>query len=67
MAKTILSGSLRKHPFFLALRPLGRSPRETSPAAKSEEKRMFSQAMLGQTLGWVGCVLLPNYSSSQIL
>ena len=30
--------SLRKHPFLLALR------RETSPAAKSEEKRMFSQA-----------------------
>ena len=29
--------SLRKHPFLLALR-------ETSPAAKSEEKRMFSQA-----------------------
>ena len=29
--------SLRKHPFLLALR-------ETSPAAKSKEKRMFSQA-----------------------
>ena len=33
----IISCSLRKHPFLLALR-------ETSPAAKSEEKRMFSQA-----------------------
>ena len=39
---TILSSlfSLRKHQFRLALRP----PRETSPAAKSEEKRVFSQA-----------------------
>ena len=39
--------SLRKHPFLLALRrwDVSRvSPRETSPAAKSEEKRMFSQA-----------------------
>ena len=37
----------RKLPFLLALRRLGRfdvSPRETSPTAKSEEKRMFSQA-----------------------
>ena len=33
--------SLRKHPFLLALRRWGRL---TSPAAKSEEKRMFSQA-----------------------
>ena len=33
--------SLRKHPFLLALRRLGRF---ASPAAKSEEKRMFSQA-----------------------
>ena len=38
-------GSLRKHPFLLALRRWGRRrKRETSPAAKSEEKRMFSQA-----------------------
>ena len=47
VAKKIVRGSLRKHPFLLALRLLGRSPRETSPAAKSEEKRMFSQAMSG--------------------
>ena len=47
----LATGSLRKHPFLLALRRWGRfarrnvvSPRETSPAAKSEEKRMFSQA-----------------------
>ena len=33
--------SLRKHPFLLALRRC-----ETSPAAKSEEKRMFSEAIL---------------------
>ena len=33
------SGSLRKHPFLLALRRWG-----TSPAGKSEEERMFSQA-----------------------
>ena len=32
--------SLRKHPFLPALRRWGRM----SPAAKSEEKRMFSQA-----------------------
>ena len=44
------SSRLGKHP-FLALRRWGRfarrnnvPPRETSPAAKSEEKRMFSQA-----------------------
>ena len=41
--------SLQKHPFLLPLRRWGRvarnrPPRETSPAAKSEEKRMFSQA-----------------------
>ena len=36
--------SLRKHPFPLALRCWGRFARETSPAAKSEEKRMFSLA-----------------------
>ena len=43
--------SLRKHTFLLALRRWGRFvsfrvfvSRETSPAAKSEEKRMFSQA-----------------------
>ena len=53
MAKEIVRGSLRKHPFLLALRPLGTSPRETSPAAKSEEKPMFPQAMSGETLGWV--------------
>ena len=35
--------SLRKHPFLLALRRWV-PPRETSPAAKSKEKRMFSQA-----------------------
>ena len=37
-------GSLRKHPFL----PIsdGDVSRETSPAAKSEEKRMFSQAMI---------------------
>ena len=45
------SSSLGKHPFLLALRRWGRfarrndvRPRETSPAAKSEEKRMFLQA-----------------------
>ena len=40
------NSSLRKHPFLLAFRRLGRyvPPRETSPAVKSEEKRMFSQA-----------------------
>ena len=43
--------SLRKHPFLLALRCWGHfaqsiPPRETSPAAKSEEKRMFSQAIV---------------------
>ena len=44
------SRRLGKHPFLLALRRWGRfarrnevPPRETSPAAKSEEKRMFSQ------------------------
>ena len=44
--------SLRKHPFLLALRRWGRfarrndvPPRATSPAEKSVEKRMFSQAM----------------------
>ena len=43
--------SLRKHPFLLALRRLGRferRKRETSPAAKSEEKRMFLQARIKQ-------------------
>ena len=40
--------SLRKHPFLLAVRRWGRfaPPRETSPAANSEEKRMFSQASI---------------------
>ena len=53
LLNTVANNSLRKHPFLLAL--LGTSsvwnfcrwvadvpPRETSPAAKSEEKRMFS-------------------------
>ena len=50
MPKKIVRGSLRKHllTFLLAVSPLGRSPRETFPGAKSEEKRM-----LGETLGWV--------------
>ena len=41
-------GSLRKHPFL----PIsdGDVSRETSPAAKSEEKRMFSQASFLITL-----------------
>ena len=52
MAKKIVRlGILRKHPFLLAFPPLGRSPRKTSPASKSEEKRMFPQAMSGETLG----------------
>ena len=49
--------SLRKHPFLLALRRWGRfartnvvPPRKTSPAAKSEEKRMFSQATIDAVL-----------------
>ena len=44
--------SLRKHPVLVALRRWGGfarrnvvPSRETSPAAKSEEKRMFSQAI----------------------
>ena len=53
VAKKIVRGSLRKHPFLLALRPLGTSPREMSPAMKSEEKRMFPQAMSGEKLGWI--------------
>ena len=51
--RSISVGSVRKHPFLLALHHWGRfarrndvPPRETSPAAKSEEKRMFSQANL---------------------
>ena len=43
IVKTIystVSNSLRKHPFLLALRGW-----ETSLAAKSVEKQMFSQAM----------------------
>ena len=36
--------SLRKHPFFLALRLWGRC--ETCPAEKTVEKRMFSQASI---------------------
>ena len=46
-SQKVLFISLRKHPFLLALRRWGRRgvpPRETSLAAKSEEKRMFSQA-----------------------
>ena len=42
----IVKNSLRKHLFFLALHCWGRFARETSSAAKSEEKRMFSQAKL---------------------
>ena len=51
--------SLRKHPFLHALRPSGEERgetdvfagyRETSSAAKSEEKRLFSQAM--SSLNW---------------
>ena len=43
--------SLRKRPFLLSLRRWGRFARrnakhETSPAAKREEKRMFSQAIV---------------------
>ena len=48
------NGPRRKHPFLLALRHWGRfarrnvvPPLETSPAAKSEKKRMFLQAILG--------------------
>ena len=48
--RAILIPSLRKHQFLLALRRWRRFARvlsrETSPAAKSEEKRMFSQAIL---------------------
>ena len=47
--------SLRKHPFLHALRPSGEERGETdvfetSSAAKSEEKRLFSQAM--SSLNW---------------
>ena len=56
--------SLRKHPFLLAFRRWGRfafPPRETAPAAKSEEpERMFSQASffprgnnLGSGVDWI--------------
>ena len=45
------------HPFLLALRRWGRfvsfPPRETSPAGKSDEKRMFSQASIGVLYGKV--------------
>ena len=51
---------LRKHPFLLALRRWGRF-HETSPAAKSEEKRMFSQAR-NQLAPF-----LPKYSVVRIL
>ena len=46
-------GNLRKHPFLQCASP----PRETSPAAKSAEKRMFSQATEGYvtTSTWVTC------------
>ena len=53
----------RKHPFVLALCRWGRfpfPPRETAPAAKSEEKQMFSQASffprgndLGSGVDWI--------------
>ena len=36
------------------------SPRETSPAAKSEEKRMFSQASLSSNLILLGRVEKPK-------
>ena len=58
--------SLRKHPFLLALRRRGRfarrndvPPREMSPSAKSEEKRMFSQANL-----WWNQLIISNFSVS---
>ena len=63
VAKKIVRGGLRKHPFLLALRPLGTSPREMSPAVKSEEKRMFPQAMSGETLGWIVSASVPKLSS----
>ena len=48
--------SLRKHPFLLALRRCGHFAvnvlRETSPAAKSEEKRMFTQAKTLSGIAW---------------
>ena len=47
-------GSLRKHPFLLALRRWGRFARMKT---KSEEKRMFSQAKGG----------VEPYSSSSVL
>ena len=57
MVKKIVRGSLRKHLFLLALRLLRRSPRETSPTAKSEEKRMFPQAQY-QGRRWAESYLL---------
>ena len=42
-----ITSSLRKHPFHLALRRWGRFKRpRSSPASKSEEKRVFSKARL---------------------
>ena len=42
-----IKSSLRKHPFVLALRRWGRFKRpRTSPATKSEDKRVFSKARL---------------------
>ena len=63
MAKKIVRDSLRKHPFLLALRPLGTSPREMSPAVKSEEKRMFRRLCQGRR--WAGSylLLLPKLSN----
>ena len=52
-----LATSLRKHPFLLALRR-----RETPPSAKSEEKRMFSQAS-GETYE---CVVFRMFSQGVI-
>ena len=49
-------GSLRKHPFLHAPRRWGRF---VSPVAKSEEKRMFSQASLGvdlEIISWLGII-----------
>ena len=35
-----------------------RSPRETSPAARNEEKRLFSQAMRNAVSGEVGVTIV---------
>ena len=54
----------RKHPFLFALRRWGRfPPRETSPAAKSEEKRMFSQATNKQEKKYTNKRTSPTYTA----